>query len=100
MPRWTPPRQDCPTDSSPAARGSGGRFRRLAAALLIVLGAAVAAPEARAAVLVSNFGQATDDTSILNRVAQSFRTGTHAAGYTLTSILLHCGGCNVAAGTR
>ncbi len=69
------------------------RFRRLAAALF-VLGAAVAAPEARAAVLVSNFGQVTDDTGRIFSIAQSFRTGAHAADYTLTSILLDCGDCN------
>ena len=69
------------------------RWRRLFAALLIVLGAAAVAPEARAAVLVSNFGQATDDTSVIKRNAQPFRTGAHAAGYTLTSITLDCDDC-------
>ena len=70
------------------------RWRRLFAALLIVLGAAVAAPEARAAVLISNVGQSAEDTTTANRKAQPFRTGAHAAGYTLTSILLGCGSCN------
>ena len=66
------------------------RWRGLFAALLVVLGAAVAAPEARAAVLVSNLGQEADDTGGITRIAQPFRTGDHAAGYTLTSIVLDC----------
>ena len=70
------------------------RWRGLFAALLVVLGAAVAAPEARAAVLVSNLGQMTDDPSTIGQVAQPFRTGAHADGYTLTSITLLCGACN------
>ncbi len=70
------------------------RWRGLFAALLVVLGAAVAAPEARAAVLVSNIGQTTDDTGSIPRHAQPFRTGAHTAGYTLTSILLDCGDCD------
>ena len=74
------------------------RWRGLFAALLIVLGAAVAAPEARAAVLVSNLGQSTDDTGSANRIAQPFRTGAHADGYTLTSITLDCGTCNTYTG--
>ena len=74
------------------------RWRGLFAALLVVLGAAVAAPEARAAVLVSNIGQQSDDTGTANRIAQPFRTGAHADGYTLTSITLLCGACNTYTG--
>ena len=75
------------------------RWRGLFAALLVVLGAAVAAPEARAAVLVSNLGQKADDTSTIGQVAQPFTTGGHAAGYTLTSIVLDCACENYTAGT-
>ena len=75
------------------------RWPRPFAALLFVLGAAVAAPEARAALLVGNMGQADDDTAVIGRVAQGFGTGAHAAGYTLTSITLDCSCSSYTTGT-
>ena len=76
-----------------------GALPRLAAALLLVLAASLAVPlpgaggVAHAAVLVSNVGQTTDaGFNVLELMdldaAQSFTTGTHATGYTLTSIEL------------
>ena len=67
------------------------RWRGLFAALLIVLGAATAAPEQAAAqtetTLVSNTGQtSTTNNNATGGRAQLFTTGTHAAGYTLNSI--------------
>ena len=92
MPRLnhTPPRRDCPTDSSPAARGPGGRFRRLAAALFVfaLLGTALPAAAQTAITLISNTGQGNWDTGSLNTndQAQAFTTGANAAGYTITGV--------------
>ena len=95
MPRWTPPRQDCPTDSSPAARGSGGRFRRLAAALFVfaALGTALPAAAQTVITLISNTGQANSDTGSLSAYdqAQAFTTGANASGYTITGIDIQFG---------
>ena len=40
--------------------------------------------------LVSNLGQSSDDSPDIELTAQAFTTGAHAAGYTLTSIVLGC----------
>ena len=90
MPRLnhTPPRQDCPTDSSPAARGSGGRFRRLAAALFVfaMLGTALPAAAQTVITLISNSGQ-TSGFSVTGSIqSQPFTTGDHPGGYTVTSV--------------
>ena len=90
-----PPRYDVPAGPSGSSLGSWrGALPRLAA-LLLVLAASLAVPlggAAHAAVLVSNVGQVLDAQINLftqHDLAQSFTTGTRAAGYTLTSIELN-----------
>ena len=92
-----PSRYDVPAGPSGSSLGFWrGALPRLAA-LLLVLAASLAVPlggAAHAAVLVSNVGQALDAQIILftqHDLAQSFTTGTNAAGYTLTSIELNLG---------
>ena len=63
---------------------------RLALAALLLAVAGVVATPASADVLVSNIGQSSSDGSLLanDDVAQRFTTGSHPAGYTLSSIEL------------
>ena len=63
---------------------------RLALAALLLAGAGAVAAPASADVLVSNIGQSSSDGSLLANVdvAQRFTTGSHPAGYTLSSIEL------------
>ena len=73
----------------PAKRG-GGRFRRLAAALLVAIAAsAFGAPALAQTVttLVSNTGQGDDEDAGGTRDrAQAFTTGSNSGGYTLSSV--------------
>ena len=64
--------------------------RGMAALLLVVFAALFALPlQAQADTLVSNLGQTSENTVTNNQDrAQSFTTGTHAAGYTLNSIVI------------
>ena len=72
--------------------GGAGRFRRLAASLLVfaVLGTALPSPAAAqtAISLISNTAQANGDYGSLNSYdhAQAFTTGANANGYTLTGV--------------
>ena len=72
--------------------GGAGRFRRLAASLLVfaVLGTALPSPAAAQTVisLISNTGQSNGDSGGLHAFdqAQAFTTGANAAGYTLTGV--------------
>ena len=89
-----------PVRARPARRGAvagrnragGGRFRRLAASLLVfaVLGTALPSPAAAQTVisLISNTGQSNGDSGGLHAFdqAQAFTTGANAAGYTLTGV--------------
>ena len=50
-------------------------------------------------VLVSNAGQAGDDTPSTNRKAQGFTTGSHSGGYRLTGIVLQNNNCQGVTGT-
>ena len=74
------------------SRAGGGRFRRLAASLLVfaVLGTALPSPAAAqtAISLISNTGQTGGDYGGLDQFdqAQAFTTGANAAGYTLTGV--------------
>ena len=63
-------------------------------ALLLVLAAVAFAVPARAAVLVSNFGQASGGGAAVGSFdkAQAFTTGANTGGYTLTSVDLKFGG--------
>ncbi len=85
---WARTRRTCPASNPLVRRGLLG----CAAAALIGLAALLAGPsESRAEVLVSNFDQsATSGVFSLtaNGIAQAFRTGSHAAGYSLDSIEL------------
>ena len=74
------------------SRAGGGRFRRLAASLLVfaVLGTALPSPAAAqiAISLISNTAQLGGDYGGLDQYdqAQAFTTGANAAGYTLTGV--------------
>ena len=74
------------------SRAGGGRFRRLAASLLVfaVLGTALPSPAAAqtAISLISNTGQTGGDSGGLHTFdhAQAFTTGANANGYTLTGV--------------
>ena len=94
--------RECPPESFYSASPSRGdfpqtsSFRRIAAASRGLLRAAatlafvasIAIPaSAQAAKLVSNFDQADDTSSGVNRaVAQQFTTGSNSGGYTLTNV--------------
>ena len=84
-PAW-PPR------SSPAARGSGGRFRRFAAALFAftAMGSALPAAAQIANTLISNTSQTTSTVSSTLQ-SQPFTTGDDATGYRLTSVEIRIG---------
>ena len=103
MPRLSAPsRRDCSPDSALAARSRRGGVpslhrciaavrRRGAMALLLVLAAVAFAAPARAAVLVSNLGQASGGRASVGSFdkAQAFTTGANSGGYTLTSVELN-----------
>ena len=78
----------------PTVTGRGSLPRPAVAALMVLVALAVvswsAGPAGAQSVLVSNIGQDefSADGFIDYELAQSFTTGTHAAGYTLTSVEL------------
>ena len=81
------------TPGVPAPSGHRSVARAMAGLLLLVVAAVPVLPApAQAAIQVSNLGQATD-TAAMNASwdaeVQGFRTGTHQAGYSLTSVQLH-----------
>ena len=79
-------------DKAPLRRILAAWGHALAGVLLLVTGLAGGAGEAQATILVSNLGQGTSTTlleSSWDPEGQGFQTGTHSAGYRLTSVQLH-----------
>ena len=100
--RWLLPSATSPSDFSAAPAGARDRDRsrrparpgRLAATVLVVGLVLLGAPAAEAQtsrILVSNAAQTGEDSANTsgNDHAQLFHTGAHAAGYTLTGVIVN-----------